>query len=154
MRAYVYVTPNQIKNLGTTEAPEGGVTASMIGQTPAYDVQLFTSIATLPYPLTDDIEKYTAKPTDKVVHSVLFPGLKFGSSVRLTYVPTGEQTKIIMAATTARVFVWGKVIYKDTFDCSRYMLFCFNYGSTSFAANGTAEICDQHVEADQNQDCK
>jgi hypothetical protein len=148
LRAYVYVTPDGLKNLGKDERPQGGVTVHMIGQTPAYDLELLTTIGTLPYPLTKKIEEFTPSRPTELTHSILFPGLTFNNSPTLTYVPTDQQMTVIKQADPVRIFVWGSVTYKDTFLERHHVLFCFNYDKAAVAGERGPQICDRHVEAD------
>jgi hypothetical protein len=122
----------------------------MIGQTPAYNVQLVTSIATLPFPFIGDIEKQAPPAKEgEIVTSILFPTTHAGNSATLTYVPNSEQLEILKLAKTLRIYVWGHVNYKDAFDIPRHVLFCFRYyGAGLTTGAGTAEICDQHVSSD------
>jgi hypothetical protein len=147
LRAYVYVSPGPIKNFGTGN-PEGNVTVSMIGQTPAYHVELVTSTGTLPFPFKGDLEK-EAPAIEVTVQSILFPTTHVHNFATLQYIPNPEQLQILKLGQIARIYVWGHVNYKDAFRERHHVLFCFHYFGTALTdGSGDADICDQHVDSD------
>jgi hypothetical protein len=120
----------------------------MIGQTPAYELELTTFMAILPYPLVRKIEEYEVPRPAEIVHSILFPGLTFNNYATLAYAPNEQQLNIIRQADQFRIYVWGTVNYKDTFSAPHHVLFCFFYDKAAIASGSGSQICNQHVEAD------
>jgi hypothetical protein len=142
LRAYTLVAPTVVEDFVAGSAPKAGVKVTIFGQTPAYELELVTHIAALPFPLKEDIRKTPVPDFDvsTITRAILAPTQFASNAPRLTYAPNAEQFRILSAGETYRLFVWGEVNYRDTFKVQRVSRFCFSYPSQALGAK-TSELC-------------
>lgn len=141
-RAYVYVTP-KLDILKEGQKIETHAIVQMMGQTPAFDVKadVFAALDGIPFASDGVMAKYPGLVRHGERH-LLLPGpdnmpVLFLSSLR----PTAEQiAKIEMApeGPALRVYVWGRVTYKDFAGCRHFVNFCYGFGTRDH----DAQQCD------------
>lgn len=123
LRAYVYATPNNLYHLGNSPT-QGYVTIQNAGNTFAKDVEIEAGINVLGAEIPDDLKKMGKLDQEPGVMP-LAPRSPY-SFFREFRILSDEQVKEIKSK-KKRIYVFGKVTYKDMFDLSHQTTFCFMY---------------------------
>jgi hypothetical protein len=140
LRAYIAVDPVGPKNFAPNVAPSAGVRITVRGQTPAYNVTLITSIATLPYPSNEDKRATETHSPLEITKTILAPEQWSENLPTLTYAPDPIQFGVIKASKQDRLYVWGEVHYTDAFDHPWQNRFCYSLNAADSNAT-TFEAC-------------
>ncbi len=143
-RAYVYVTPFDIKGIEPNSKPRIKLFINNAGGAPAHSARIYTSIEFVKYPI-DKNAHFASIPKDMVAppQTTIFPSTPVGVPVLAPQPLTEGAMKLIKQDNVARIAVWGTVIYCDIFHISHDTDFCFLFSENG----GEAEYCPVHNDA-------
>jgi len=97
------------------------------GPTPAYNLAVWSRAEILDYPLKKPLE--FVDPEGDKPNILITPGIPFGITVgRDAPLSEGEAAAIHGATATRRLFLWGRVVYKDVFNVEHHRTFCLKFG--------------------------
>lgn len=123
LRAYIF--PENVIVDATHGVLRYTITFKNCGQTPAYDVTLYTTMAAAVYPMLEEPKGPATPPTESNGH--LGPGL----SIHCHTIPdppvTSDEIKAIRAGKAA-LYLFGKISYTDAFKKKRFVNFCYFRG--------------------------
>ncbi len=122
-RAYVYVKIEKVEGIDIGERPHFSFVVRNFGNSPAYRMRHQTTWSFAPFPMAE-----TYQLPDLTMHASpeisVPPGAESGGQLIAEMPLTQEQIDRALAA-NAKLLIWGKVRYQDTFKDSHYTNFCF-----------------------------
>lgn len=148
LRAYVFVTECNIKNVGIGLVPDAGITVKNTGQTPAYRTRAISNIVYSDYPLGGDADIPELQFTAVAAQITLGPGMmlfpQHGPGRALT---EDEFTAIISGA--GALFIIGRIHYIDAFGRPRNSHFRMEFGKENME-RGTGDVsgCPEGNDSD------
>lgn len=140
LRAYVFVTPLMLSDFAPGLAPIAGVAVQAMGATPAYGAQLQQHLIIAEYP--SEYVMTGILPSEGgggVLESTIVPGVKRAQtttlvcmSARVGLIENCQLKQSTFAALADgqhfRLYLIGRITYKDTFGHQHSTPFCFSYG--------------------------
>jgi hypothetical protein len=120
-RAYISVTPMEILNLRQGAAPAMTLGLRNEGNTPAYKVRCWCAIAKVGSPFPTKSEAFPQGrfgPEFTLIQQATFRLLP-----TLTNTLSEREVAALLKAETARLYVWGRVEYRDAFGKRRWVNF-------------------------------
>ena len=123
LRAYVFPQYSRIINFDTN--PIVQIVFKNSGQTPAYKMDIWATVAAAVYPLMNEPEAPVGPATQS--KGDIGPGMDFHIAGPPDRPISGIERAGIRNGTAA-VYIYGKLSYRDAFDVSRFTKFCFIYG--------------------------
>jgi hypothetical protein len=106
-------------------APRITITFKNCGQTPAYDVVLYTTTAAAVYPMLEEPKGPAIPPTESRGH--LGPGMSFHYYGIPDPPVTSDEIAGIRAGKAA-LYMFGEISYIDAFEKKRFVKFCYFRG--------------------------
>lgn len=144
LRAYVHPSKIAIKL-----SEDGMATATIplenTGQTPAYQLTCWTTIAVAPYPLNFELPIVPVDPNQSS-STVLRAGGTTTTKISLSNPPTLEEREMITTAKAA-IYVYGHAKNRDVFDKKHTTKFRFMYHGL-WGGTQALSVCQEGNEAD------
>lgn len=127
LRAYVFPFHNKIEKFDTSPLVNVGFKNS--GQTPAYDVTVWTVVGIAAYPFANKPEQpINIQKSQKSGH--IGPGAEMHTICKLGRSVTTSETTAVTAGTAA-LYVYGELTYQDAFGKPRFTHVCFFHGGSA-----------------------
>lgn len=132
LRAYVFPRSTVMRNFDSSPIVE--ITIQNFGQTPAYNVTLWTTMVVAIYPSGNKAPKPIGPPNQST--GFMEPGGSIHTLVHLTgAINDGERNGII--AGCGAIYLFGGIDYIDAFKKKRTVNFCYFRGGEADIYNGT-----------------
>jgi hypothetical protein len=143
LRAYVFPESVSLAIINGL-SPEITIVFKNCGQTPAYDVALYTTTAAAVYPLPEEPKGPTIPPTESMGH--LGPGMSLHYyGIPDPPITSGEITGI--RAHKVALYIFGSISYTDAFKKKRFVNFCYFRGGPDPFRDGPMAVYKQWNKA-------
>jgi hypothetical protein len=151
LRGYVNVVV-KIQQFEVGKPMKTAVSFVAIGDTPIDQVEGWASGQIARYPMPSTVDLDTAKPKTRGNKGILFPGNPLSINMESgSIVAESDLEKVGSGA--YRFYAWGRVDYRDIFECHRWIEFC-HAASWVSPSNPTFEFCPTHNQTDDPKTCR
>jgi hypothetical protein len=134
LRAYVSVTNAAVINFGKPESLQADILYKNTGQTPAYKLTVWATIAVAKYPLGE-----FPAPAMTLGITSLGPSAEYHVRPRTKRALTPEEQSAVVDGTKA-IYIYGEIGYLDAFDVKRVTRFRGEYVGTGTAPPAGGEL--------------
>lgn len=127
LRGYVYVSVDSASPIVADTTPTAKVHVGVLGQTPVYDMRPAFFIDVGSYNTGPDFFNRRIQKGAEITPTDLHPPQFFDQTITGEHAITSANVENIMK-NASRLYVWGRIDYKDTFGLPHHTHFCMRYG--------------------------
>jgi hypothetical protein len=144
LRAYIGVAIGQIEKFTATTLVEGSIIVKNFGQTPAYNI-IDTGAAIVPaqFPFIGSLrELLKSNMIPAHAFALLNPTQDLLINIVSKRLYTDDEISKINDGREWRLYLLGKITYRDAFGEDHYTNFCFDYSAETIRTKQGVDICD------------